>query len=141
MHFKIYQRICAGVVHFWKDTTGNFGFEHFHSLSIHDGAGERDEDDSDSDNDDDDNDDDKGKEAVLSWTLNAGPPMMASGYMGLLKGWSFGQNQSTKDKATSTTVSRCISAPAFAYNEIQDLARDEDGSTNIRLTHPDKTER
>lgn len=67
--------------------------------------------------------------------------MMASGYMGHLKGWSFGQNHATKDKATSTTVSRYIVAPAFAYNEIQDLVRDEDGSANIRLTHPDKTER
>lgn len=87
-------------MHFWEDTTGNFGFEHFHSLSIHDGAGDDDNnnDDSDSDSDDDDvnRDDDKGKEAVFTWSFNSGQPVMASGYLGLLREW-FSQGGSSAD--------------------------------------------
>lgn len=123
LHLKIYQRIYAGVVHFWKDTTGDFAFEHFHSLPIHDGEHDEDDSDSDSDSDSDDDDsddDDKGKKAVLSWTVNAGSPTMASGYLGVLKEWSFGKSQqedipgSLEGDNKATTVSGYATAPIFA---------------------------
>lgn len=87
--FNRYQRLHAGVIHFWKDTTGNFGFQHFHSLHIRDVESENKHENGS----DDDDVNEKREEAVFAWTMNSGQPMMASGYMGLLRVWSPNRNQ------------------------------------------------
>lgn len=87
--YNSYQRLQAGIIHFWKDTTDDFGFEHFYSLHIHVVDGENEH----GNHSDDDGDNEKGEEAVFDWTLNSGQPMMASGYMGLLRVWSPNRNQ------------------------------------------------
>lgn len=128
-------KMHTGIVHFWEDKKGDFGFDYSFSLNIHHEADEDEGDDDSDDDSDNGSDDDEEKEAVLAWTLNAGSPTMASGYLGLLKEWSPGKSQEEKNSGLlegndkATTVSSYVKTPAFAYKPRQVQTSVEDAAS------------
>lgn len=90
------------IVHFWRDTTGEFAFEHFHSLNA---RGEQSNDIEDQIiRDEGRYKNGKRDKAIFAWTLKSGQalPIMASGYMGRLSTWSPRTDQEVDIQYTQT---------------------------------------